>query len=102
MKSTKCIIFSKEFAEEFDKFCNEQGFYRSNFIDTMLATDMKLINSIKIEKMVRKKGEKRRLSVTLDEDKYFQVAKPISPRLEEALKIVMNQYKSGSPRYNML
>lgn len=99
MKSTKCIIFNKEFSEEFDRFCDEQGFYKSNFIDTMIATDMKLINSIKIEKMVRKKGEKKRMSITVDEDKYVQIAKPISPRLEEALKIVIDQYNSGSPRY---
>ena len=102
MKTTKCIIFNADFAEEFEKFCNKNNFYRSDFINTMISTDIKMINSIKIEKMVRRKTEKKRMSITVDEDKYMQISKPISPRLEEALKIVIDQYENGSPRYTFI
>lgn len=99
MKTAKCIIFNKSFSEELNKFCEEHNFYRSNFIDTVISNDLKLINSMKIDSMVRKKSEKQRITITVDEDKYVQIAKPISPRLEKALKIVIEQYNEGCPRY---
>lgn len=101
-KKTKCLIFNKDFYEEFDSFCNEYNFYKSDFIDKVIMNDQRLINSIKIEQMIRRKGEKIRTTMTINPREYAKITPPISPRLEEALKIVMEQYRDGNPRYEII
>lgn len=101
-KTTKCLIFNKDFYDEFEAFCDEYNFYKSDFIDKVITNDQRLINSIKIEQMIRRKGEKKRTTMTINPREYAKITPPISPRIEEALKIIMEQYREGNPRYEVI